>query len=644
MEHIRDFDLRYDVLEELGKGTFGKVYKIRERNTNKYLAAKVFDSSKEYIKGIPPLQFLRELAVYTELNPDHRANKYLCKCHGYTTDTYRLIIDYYDTDLTKKKFDYADLIKVYKSLLQSLDVLHSHGMAHRDIKPGNILYSNSENKAVLADLGSVRIMNMLPFENGATEEITTYQFIPPEFLIPKDDPKWAWKYSHAMDVWSLGVSFVHLTGIEWVLGPSTYEELSYDILNYIYGGVLGENLPNLIYAIREQLLTLNQENSDVRKLLEITESIIRNPNQEHPFFKDLYKQKNLEEGEKLRLQQLLLKDLVVDLQNKDKNFESSYSSDKMRGMLLNMLQTRYTLEQSNNILDIIMPMLQWKPKDRTNVKELLGFPIFNDGSKVEMIEETLISHHDLKPFDEQANIKINFRSYIPYISEIRNRQLRKSRQYVYQDVLNLQTSINYNHYTILIEWLASTSRSLALNYDSFHIGLNILDDFLSRTEVSMNKLQLIGASCQYLASYYNEVVILPVSDYVDVSGGAYTENELVGCVKHIIDTIDPKVFVINYWDQMLRGLKEERDYTTNQLDTLRYLSIVVLSNLCQNIIGKSQYEIFKLLMTFIENGEVEDVKINEELNASLSPGYQKHRYVKSKMFYFDNVFIPTLKK
>ncbi|XP_071478647.1 uncharacterized protein [Diadema antillarum] len=99
---------------------------------------------------------------------------------------------------------YGDKIKISTSLLQALVFLHSQGILHLDIKPGNIMLNRSR-QPFLCDLGLASIKRASQTHFSALSLKGTYKYIPPEFVVSPRNPK-----SQKQDVWSLACTLLEM--------------------------------------------------------------------------------------------------------------------------------------------------------------------------------------------------------------------------------------------------------------------------------------------------------------------------------------------------------------------------------------------------------------------------------------------------
>ncbi|XP_008062217.1 cyclin-dependent kinase 2 isoform X4 [Carlito syrichta] len=147
----------FQKVEKIGEGTYGVVYKARNKLTGEVVALKKIRLDTE-TEGVPSTA-IREISLLKELNHPNIV-KLLDVIH--TENKLYLVFEFLHQDL--KKFMDASaltgiplpLIKSYLfQLLQGLAFCHSHRVLHRDLKPQNLLI-NAEGSIKLADFGLAR--------------------------------------------------------------------------------------------------------------------------------------------------------------------------------------------------------------------------------------------------------------------------------------------------------------------------------------------------------------------------------------------------------------------------------------------------------------------------------------------------------
>jgi serine/threonine protein kinase len=111
----------------------------------------------------------------------------------------------------------TDIISIASQLADAIDFAHSHGIVHRDIKPGNILFeSNAQGRVALSDFGIAKVL-------GAVERDITAQpggFVgSPAYLAP--EALTGANITKASDIYSFGVVL-----FEMIAGKVPFNELS----------------------------------------------------------------------------------------------------------------------------------------------------------------------------------------------------------------------------------------------------------------------------------------------------------------------------------------------------------------------------------------------------------------------------------
>lgn len=186
----------YERLEKLGEGTYGAVFKARNKTTGEILAMKVIHLEQEE-EGIPPTS-VRENSILSELS---HPNVVSVKDIINTPNSLILIMEYLDKDLKNYLAMQHNpinpmLIKSYAyQILAGLCYCHCQGIIHRDMKPQNLLL-NRGGFIKLCDFGLARPIS-LPMR-AYTKDVITLWYRAPEILL--DAPA----YDLSVDVWSVG--------------------------------------------------------------------------------------------------------------------------------------------------------------------------------------------------------------------------------------------------------------------------------------------------------------------------------------------------------------------------------------------------------------------------------------------------------
>ncbi|XP_038058960.1 serine/threonine-protein kinase 36-like isoform X2 [Patiria miniata] len=184
----------YHVLEMIGEGSFGKVYKGRKKYTGKVVALKFIPKLGRSEKDIENLR--REIEIMREL---HNENIIEMLDSFETAKEVVAVTDYAEGELFQILEDDGSLPEhqvqvIAAQLVSALHYLHSHRILHRDMKPQNILLGKG-GVAKLCDFGFARAMSINTLVLTSIKGTPLY--MAPELVEEKP-------YDHTADLWSLG--------------------------------------------------------------------------------------------------------------------------------------------------------------------------------------------------------------------------------------------------------------------------------------------------------------------------------------------------------------------------------------------------------------------------------------------------------
>ena len=221
---------KYEKLEKVGEGTYGKVYKAKDKESGEVVALKKTRLEMDE-EGVPPTA-LREVSLLQMLSQSLYVVRLLCVEHSlnkHGKPLLYLVFEYLETDL-KKYIDShrkcANPRPLPPSLVQSflyqlckgVAHCHSHGVLHRDLKPQNLLVDKDRGILKIADLGLGRAFTV-PLKSY-THEIVTLWYRAPEVLLGSTH------YSTAVDIWSVGCIFAEMARRQALFpGDSEFQQL-----------------------------------------------------------------------------------------------------------------------------------------------------------------------------------------------------------------------------------------------------------------------------------------------------------------------------------------------------------------------------------------------------------------------------------
>jgi len=151
------FANRYEILEELGKGGMGEVYKVRDKKLDEVMALKVLKPEIAADKGIIE-RFKNELKLARKIT--HRN---VCRIYDLNEDEEipYITMEYVEGDNLKThirkvdKLAQEEAISLAKQVCEGLTEAHELGVVHRDLKPQNIMIDEKRNAKIM-DFGIAR--------------------------------------------------------------------------------------------------------------------------------------------------------------------------------------------------------------------------------------------------------------------------------------------------------------------------------------------------------------------------------------------------------------------------------------------------------------------------------------------------------
>ncbi|ELR13631.1 Cyclindependent kinase [Acanthamoeba castellanii str. Neff] len=192
----------FHIIEQVGEGTYGRVFKARNKHTNKLTALKVVFPTEDD-EGLP-FTAVREIK-YLQMLHD---NPNVIKLEGtfFTKDgELVLAFEYMENDLSgllslkNLQFTPAQTKCLFKQVLEGLHQCHSAGIMHRDIKAANLLLNNGQLK--LADFG---LASNYARRRTFSTNVVTLWYRAPELLLGVNT------YGPKVDIWSAGCLFIEL--------------------------------------------------------------------------------------------------------------------------------------------------------------------------------------------------------------------------------------------------------------------------------------------------------------------------------------------------------------------------------------------------------------------------------------------------
>ncbi|MDM4018575.1 serine/threonine-protein kinase [Roseiconus lacunae] len=204
-----------EIVEALGAGGMGAVYKARQKGLDRLVALKVLPD--EFAQDVKfALRFTREARTLAKLNHPNIVSVFE---FGKVEHTFYFLMEYVDGPTLRDVVRGGQLapqhaLAIVPHLCDALQYAHDQGIIHRDIKPENILMAK-DGTVKIADFGLSRIIDQ---DHPPTELTATHQVMgTPRYMAPEQF-EGARGVDHRADIYSLGVVFYEMLTGELPIG------------------------------------------------------------------------------------------------------------------------------------------------------------------------------------------------------------------------------------------------------------------------------------------------------------------------------------------------------------------------------------------------------------------------------------------
>jgi len=199
-----------EILELIGRGGMGIVYKARQPHLDRFVALKILAPGFEKDPGFAE-RFTREARTLAKLT---HPNLVAVHDFGESGGFYYLVMEYVDgvnlrQAMHAARFTPEQALGIVPDLCAALQFAHDHGVLHRDIKPENILL-DTKGRVKIADFGIAKLIDGEARDFTLTHTgaaLGSAAYMAPEQIEHPED------VDHRADIYSLGVVFYEmLTG------------------------------------------------------------------------------------------------------------------------------------------------------------------------------------------------------------------------------------------------------------------------------------------------------------------------------------------------------------------------------------------------------------------------------------------------
>ena len=218
--------LHYKIMEKLGAGGMGIIFKAKDLNLDRIVALKFLPASYSLDEDIKK-RFIHEAKAVSKLQHNN-----ICTVHeiNETQDGQLFIcMDYYEGEtlkdkLKKGKLELKEALDITLQICEGLKKAHEKNIVHRDIKPANILITKDGIVKIL-DFGLAKVRGQSHITKYEST-IGTTAYMSPEQAKGED-------VDQRSDIWSLGVVFYEMISGNLPFKGEYDQAIIYSILNRV---------------------------------------------------------------------------------------------------------------------------------------------------------------------------------------------------------------------------------------------------------------------------------------------------------------------------------------------------------------------------------------------------------------------------
>lgn len=139
-----------------------------------------------------------------------------------------------------------------------------------------------------------------------------------------------------------------------------------------------------------------------------------------------------------------------------------------------------------------------------------------------------------------------------------------------------QNEISWPMRQKLVDWLLQVHLRYHMLPETLWIAVNIVDRFLSKRVVSLLKLQLVGVTAMFIAAKYEEILAPSVDEFVFMTDGGYTKEEILKGERIVLQTLDFRVSQYCSPYSWMRKISRADDYDIQTRTLSKFLTEVTL--------------------------------------------------------------------
>ncbi|KAI8076870.1 cyclin-like protein [Halteromyces radiatus] len=262
------------------------------------------------------------------------------------------------------------------------------------------------------------------------------------------------------------------------------------------------------------------------------------------FFEDnkkRYKAKSTEEGRQRMQPTPILPILVSDRMK-------AYLRERYLSIVIPSTTTTSLPISSQSAPSLHPSFASLQTKDYKHPDIQLDQQTYDEAEKLEQsqdrrAQENLLQQNQVQEqSDKETDISNDPMLVAEYADEI-FKYLRSTEKTMLADpsYITIQHEVTWRMRAVLIDWVIEIHYIFQLLPETLFLAVNIIDRFLSRRDVSLSKLQLVGIASLFVATKFEETTSPPIKQYLFMTGDAVSEEDLLRSERYILQILDFKL-------------------------------------------------------------------------------------------------------
>ncbi len=214
----------YEILDEIGRGSFGSVLRARQKSLGRTVAIKCLQPQRAQDRH-DIIRFRREAQAMAALNHD---NIISVLDYAFFGGNYYIVMEYVEgfslEEAMGRKLGLVECMVVLQKVSDALRCAHAHQVVHHDIKPGNVLLGK-QGQVKLADFGLASFQQEVSQRSSMVSAVGTLAYMAPEAMVNPRDA------DYRVDIFSFGTVLYQVLSGNLPFPGESIGEISYKVLN-----------------------------------------------------------------------------------------------------------------------------------------------------------------------------------------------------------------------------------------------------------------------------------------------------------------------------------------------------------------------------------------------------------------------------